>query len=77
MIRKVFKQPYMYIIGYVKHTLKGMVDANYGEGNSKLSYIKAESLKFSKTNKFGILGQVWCLIVSIPDLCPLSYFYVK
>ena len=23
----------------------------------------------------GILGQVWCLIVSIPDLCPLSYFY--
>ena len=23
---------------------------------------------------FGILGQVWCLIVSIPDFCPLSYF---
>ena len=23
----------------------------------------------------GILGQVWCLIVSIPDLCPLSSFY--
>ena len=22
-----------------------------------------------------ILGQMWCLIVSIPDLCPLSYFY--
>ena len=22
----------------------------------------------------GILGQVWCLILSIPDLCPLSYF---
>ena len=22
----------------------------------------------------GILGQVWCLVVSIPDLCPLSYF---
>ena len=21
-----------------------------------------------------ILGQVWCLIVSIPDLCPLSFF---
>ena len=21
----------------------------------------------------GILNQVWCLIVSIPDLCPLSY----
>ena len=23
----------------------------------------------------GILGQVWYLIVSIPDLCYLSYFY--
>ena len=22
----------------------------------------------------GILGQVWYLIVSMPDLCPLSYF---
>ena len=22
---------------------------------------------------FGILGQVWCLIVPIPDLCPLSF----
>ena len=25
----------------------------------------------------GILGQVWCLIVSIPDLCPLSYFDIS
>ena len=24
---------------------------------------------------FGILGQVWYLIVSIPDLCILSYFH--
>ena len=23
----------------------------------------------------GILGNVWCLIVSIPDLCPLSYLH--
>ena len=23
---------------------------------------------------YGVLGQVWYLIVSIPDLCPLSYF---
>ena len=22
----------------------------------------------------GVLGQVWCLIVSIPDLCLLTYF---
>ena len=26
------------------------------------------------TFPFGILGQVWYLIVSIPDLCQLSYF---
>ena len=27
------------------------------------------------TFPFGILGQVWYLIVSIPDLCPLSDFH--
>ena len=27
------------------------------------------------TVPFGILGQVWYLIVSIPVLCPLSYFH--
>ena len=26
------------------------------------------------TFPFGILGQVWYLIISISDLCPLSYF---
>ena len=26
------------------------------------------------TFQCGILGQVWYLIVSIPDICPLSYF---
>ena len=25
----------------------------------------------------GILGQVWYLIVSIPDLCNLTYFYIE
>ena len=25
----------------------------------------------------GILGQVWYLIVSIPDLCTITYFYKK
>ena len=28
------------------------------------------------TFPFGILGQVWYLIVSIPDICPLFNFYV-
>ena len=27
------------------------------------------------TFPFAILGQVWYLIVSIPDLCPLSYLH--
>ena len=25
----------------------------------------------------GVLGQVWCLIVSFPDLCSLSYFALE
>ena len=29
------------------------------------------------TFPFGILGQVWCWVVSIRDLCPLSYLYFK
>ena len=28
-----------------------------------------------KNDPCGILGQVWYLVVSIPDLCHLSYFY--
>ena len=31
---------------------------------------------FFVTFPCGILGQVWYLIVSIPDPCPLSYFNV-
>ena len=32
-------------------------------------------LSFFMSNfPIGILGQVWCSIVSIPDLCPLPYF---
>ena len=27
------------------------------------------------TFQYGVLGQVWYLIVSIPDLCLLSYFH--
>ena len=27
------------------------------------------------TFPIGILDQMWCLIVSLPDLCPLSYFF--
>ena len=29
------------------------------------------------TFPFGILGQVWYLIVSIHDLCPISYFLTR
>ena len=34
-------------------------------------------LKMSRVchSPIGILGRVWCLIVSIPDLCTLTYFY--
>ena len=29
------------------------------------------------TFPFGILGQMWYLIVSFPDLCRLSFFYIE
>ena len=28
----------------------------------------------AKSGEYDVCGKVWCLIVSIPDLCPLSYF---
>ena len=34
-------------------------------------------LSFACLFPIGILGQVWCLIVSIPDLCPLSNFHLS
>ena len=33
-------------------------------------------LSFVMLFPIGILVQVWCLFVSIPDLCPLSYFHI-
>ena len=36
------------------------------------SFLKAE-----KEMRVGILGQVWYLIVSIPDLCNLTYFEMQ
>ena len=38
-----------------------------------LSFVVLDCVVF--TFPFGILGQVWYLIVSIPDLCPFSYFH--
>ena len=35
-----------------------------------------DALLWSCHFPIGILGQVWCLVVSIPDLCPLSHFDV-
>ena len=34
-------------------------------------------LKFKDKKAIGFLGQVWYLIVSIPDLCTLTYFENK
>ena len=35
-----------------------------------------DALLFFGTFPCGILGQVWYLLVSIPDLCCLSYFAI-
>ena len=46
-----------------------------GKGlTSELSFVVST---VSLSLPIGILGQVWYLIVSIPDLCTLTYFNVK
>ena len=44
------------------------------ELTSWLSFVMSNSEVVTFPLVHCILGQVWCLIVSIPDLCPLSYF---
>ena len=45
-------------------------------GKGLISWLSFVVLNFGVvTFQFGIQGQVWYLIVSIPDLCPLSYFH--
>ena len=44
---------------------------------SDLLALICECLIVTLSLSIGILGQVWCLIVSIPDLCPLSYFEIR
>ena len=41
-----------------------------------LQCLLRQKLRPEKDISLGILGQVWCLIVSIPDLCPLSYLKI-
>ena len=43
-----------------------------GKGWPLGSHLWCRIVKLSQI-PIDILGQVWCLIVSIPDLCPLSY----
>ena len=43
-------------------------------GKGLTSWLSFAMSSCEVTFHFGILGQVWCLIVSNPDLCHLSYF---
>ena len=54
---------------------------DWGQQVSKISSKATQTLDFPRRNlaflshfPIGILGQVWYLIVSIPDLCTLTYF---
>ena len=47
----------------------------YGKGlNSLLSFVMSNC--YFVTFQCGILGQAWYLIVLIPDVCRLSYFFL-
>ena len=48
------------------------IDALWSSAGKGLSFVM--SICVNVTFPYGILGQVWYLIVSIPDRCPLSYF---
>ena len=45
------------------------------KGKGDLLALVCDVYCYVGTFPFGILGQVWCLIVSFPDTCCLSYFY--
>ena len=45
-----------------------------GKGLASWLLYAAHSCAFA-TFPYGVLGKVWYLIVSIPDLCLLSYFH--
>ena len=49
------------------HTYSGTVFMCKGIGQISKSFYKIDLT-------IGILGQVWYLVVSIPDLCTITYF---
>ena len=57
-----------------QHNKKNSIMSPAGKGlASWLSFVVLNCVVV--TFPFGILGQVWYLIVSISDLCPISYFH--
>ena len=71
----------MYIV-YIQHTFISWSPEQYLEQ----IFIVPKKVEHSKLVMFivffvtfpcGILGQVWYLVVSFPDLCRHSYFYVE
>ena len=51
----------------------GVIGITSALGSGELNYDKVLIFTFFIGKSSCVLGQVWCLIVSIPDLCPLSY----
>ena len=48
-----------------------------GKGLTSWVSFVVSNCEFVTFPLIGILGQVWYLIVSIPDLCTLTYFYME
>ena len=65
---------FLYCVVMLSRLLIAALWSPAGKGlTSWLSFVVLKSVVV--TFLFGILGQVWYLIVSIPNLCPLSYFH--
>ena len=65
---------FLYCVAMLSRLLIAALWSPAGKGlTSWLSFVVLNCV--TVTFPFGILGQVWYLIVLIPDLCPLSYFH--
>ena len=65
---------FLYCVVMISRLLIAALWSPAGKGlTSWLSFVVLKCVVV--TFLFGILGQVWYLIVSIPDFCPLSYFH--
>ena len=73
MVSRLYLQMYFTVLSV---PYSHVVTCTYGEIADHLALLRVMFfLVFFFIFRYGASGQVYCLIVSIPDLCFLLYFY--